>query len=562
MTPADFNAKLNELVGLPNETEWVEFKHNDLGEETYHDIGEYLSAIANSLALIRKDRGYILWGIDNQTHEMLGTDFRPRNAKVGNEELENWLTRGLHPQVRFWIHEASIESKHFVLMEISATTHTPVRFYGEEYIRVGSLKKRLRDYPEKERELWAILQYQDWSAEICEGATLDDLELDAILAARDEYKEKNPNLANEVDGWDNATFLNKAKLCINGQITRTAIILLGKAESEHYISPSVAKISWILKDDKGVEQDYQHFGPPFLLNVDAVFNKVRNLTYRYMQNQRLFPTEVSQYDPWVMREALHNCIAHQDYTLCGGIVLVEEPGSLLMTNYGSFIPGSVEAVIRRDAPEARYRNRFLADAMVNLKMIDTIGSGIRRMFDEQRKRFFPLPDYDFSEPDRIKVRLFGKVIDEKYTRMLMSQTDLDLFDVIALDKVQKKMPLTDDEFKSLKSKQLAEGRRPNLFVSAKVAVATESKADYIKKRAFDKEHYKKMIEDYLEKFGETTREEIDKLILDKLSDALTEKQKRNMIMNLLQEMRRTKMIIPIGGKRGKGAKWGLHKPAS
>jgi ATP-dependent DNA helicase RecG len=173
--------------------------------------------------------------------------------------------------------------------------------------------------------------------------------------------------------------------------------------------------------------------------------------------------------------------------------VVEDAESLLFTNVGTFLPGSVEEVIRRDAPPEIYRNRFLAEAMANLKMIDTIGSGIKRMFAQQRERYFPLPDYDLSEPGRVKVRIIGKVIDERYTRLLSARSDLALTDVIALDKVQKGKALTDEEFRLLKKKRLVEGRRPNLIVSAEIAAATETRADYIKKRAFDKDHYKKMV---------------------------------------------------------------------
>ena len=165
-----------------------------------------------------------------------------------------------------------------------------------------------------------------------------------------------------------------------------------------------------------------------ILAVDQVFARIRNLKYRYLPDASLFPTEITQYDPWVIRETPHNCIAHQDYSQGGRINVVEEPESLFFTNLGDFIPGSVEEVIRRDAPPELYRNRFLAEAMVNLNMIDTIGSGIKRMFTKQRQRYFPLPDYDLSEPGRVKVRIIGKLIDEKYTRMLMQRTDLDLMD--------------------------------------------------------------------------------------------------------------------------------------
>jgi ATP-dependent DNA helicase RecG len=524
----------------------------------FEELGKYFSALSNEANIKGKDWGWLVLGVtDKPPRQIVGSNYRQQPKD--REQLKHEIARHTNNGITFRdIHEITVSQARVLMFQIPpAIRGIPTEWKGHFYGRDGESR-----VPLGMQEIEFIRgqsSTEDWSALVCEGATLDDLELNAILAARDEYKEKNPKLVQEVDSWDDVTFLNKAKLCINDRITRTAIILLGKPESEHFLSPAVAKISWILKDAHGIEQDYQHFGPPFLLNVDAIFDKVRNLTYRYMQNQRLFPTEISQYDPWVMREALHNCIAHQDYTLGGRIVLLETPGALLMTNYGSFMPGSVEAVIRRDAPEARYRNRFLADAMVNLKMIDTIGSGIRRMFNEQRNRFFPLPDYDLSEPDRVKVRLFGKVIDERYTRMLMARTNLDLLDVIALDKVQKKIPLTDEECQSLKNQKLIEGRRPNLYVSVKIAVATESKADYIKHRAFDKEHYKKMVVAYLKKFGKAKREEIDKLLLDKMSDVLSSKQKSNRVRNLLQEMRREGVMLKRGTERGPGVVWELSK---
>ena len=337
-----------------------------------------------------------------------------------------------------------------------------------------------------------------------------------------------------MDRWNDTTFLNKAKVCIEGKITRAAVILLGKSESEHFLFPAIARITWVLKDTDGTERDYQHFGPPLILAVDQVFARIRNLTYRYMRNETLFPTEITQYEPWVIREALHNAIAHQDYTQGGRVNVIEDAESLLFTNLGEFLPGSVEEVILRDAPPERYRNQFLATAMANLNMIDIIGSGIKRMFSLQQQRSFPLPEYDLSEQGRVKVRIIGKILDERYTRMLMTRTELGMMDAIALDKVQKGKPLTDDEFRSLKAKRLIEGRRPKLFVSAEIAAVTDTRADYIKKRAFNKKHYEEMIIGYLKEFGEASRTDIDGLLMDKISDALDNDQKRTSITNLLQ----------------------------
>lgn len=558
MTPAQVDAKLHELLALPQETEWAEFKHDFVNPQ---DIGEYLSALSNAATLEGQAFGYIVWGVEDGTRRIVGTSFKPRSHKAtGNEDLEPWLNKLLSPRVNFRIFEFEASGQPMVMFEVQAANTAPVAFSGRRWVRVGSHKKPLAEHPERERALWTLLSEppQDWSAQICTGATLDDLDPNAIVFARKEYKKKHPTLATEVDDWDDTTFLNKAKVCINGQITRTAIILLGKNESEHYLSPGIARISWVLKDEHGVEKDYQHFGPPLILAVDPVFAKIRNLTYRYLPDASLFPTEITQYDPWVIRETLHNCIAHEDYSKGGKINVVETPTSLLFTNVGMFLPGTVEEVIVRDAPPEVYPNRFLAEAMVNLNMIDTIGSGIKRMFTRQRQRNFPMPDYDLSDKDRVKVRVIGEVIDEKYTRMLMANSNLDLLDVIALDKVQKGKSISEDEFRSLKAKKLIEGRRPNLIVSAAVAAATETVVDYLKKRGIDKAYGQRMVVELLEKQGQASRQDIDKLLLAKLSDALDDDQRRNFIKNLLQEMRRNREVDVEG--KGPAAVWKLSKP--
>ena len=258
-----------------------------------------------------------------------------------------------------------------------------------------------------------------------------------------------------------------------------------------------------------------------------------------------------------MREILHNCIAHQDYGLRGRISLVESPHALLITNVGTFIPGSVEDMIHSDAPPAIYRNKFLADAMVNLNMIDTIGSGIKKMFQLQQKRSFPMPDFDLDTPNKVSVRLSGQILDERYTTLLLTHLDLDLWDVIALDKVQKKKALLDIEYKRLKRKKLIEGRRPNLYVAAKIASVAGDKSAWVRNRAFDKAYYRDLILAYLEKFGEASRKDLDQLVKDKLSDTLNEKQKKRFVANLLQQMKKDEFVVPDGTTRW--AKWRITK---
>ena len=316
------------------------------------------------------------------------------------------------------------------------------------------------------------------------------------------------------------------------------------------MSPSEAKVTWLLKKEDGSPLDYAHFEPPFLVETDQIRAKIRNLRYRYLPDGTLFPDEIDTYDSYVLREALHNCIAHQDYTLCERISLTEFPEHLIFENAGSFIPGSVEQVIEQDAPPSYYRNRFLANAMVNLDMIDTIGSGIRRMFEKQRERFFPMPDYDLTKPKTVRLRIEGKILDKNYSQLLRNR-QLNLLTVILLDKVQKHKVslLTNEQIAFLKREDLVEGRKPNLYISWEVAHYIGQEAEYIRNRAFDDSYYRDMIVGYIYKFGIASRKEIERLLFDKLSDLLTKRQKQTKISNLLTSLRQQGVITNEGTDR-------------
>jgi ATP-dependent DNA helicase RecG len=387
---------------------------------------------------------------------------------------------------------------------------------------------------------------EDWSAVTIPDASIDDLDPKAIALAKVNYKDKFKELIAEIDTWDDITFLNKAKITIKGQITRTAIILLGRPESEHFINPAEAKIRWILKDNNSVEKDYTILSCPFIFAVDLIFAKVRNLTYRYIKDGTLFPEEVAMYEPYNIREALNNCIAHQDYKLQGRINVVEFEDKIMFTNLGGFIPGTIEKVINDDAPEENYRNKFLATAMFNLKMVDTIGSGIRKIFNHQRARFFPLPDYEITDR-RVQMTLTGKILDLEYARLLARNSDLSLNEIILLDKVQKKKSLTLEEEKSLKNKKLIEGRKPNFHISLSVAKSTGEMGQYIKNKSFNDKYFKDLILEYIKKNGSITKKEIDGLILDKLPAILDNNQKKNKIRNLISSLSLKEKLIDNQG---------------
>lgn len=220
----------------------------------------------------------------------------------------------------------------------------------------------------------------------------------------------------------------------------------------------------------------------------------------------------------------------------------------------SFLPGTVENVIERDSPPIFYRNQFLADATVNFNMIDTVGGGIKKMFTLQKQRSFPLPSYDLSNTNEVTVKIIGKVLNENYTRILVKNTDLDLSTVILLDKVQKKIQISKVEAQSLKKQGLIDGRFPNVFVSSSISAITNDKSGYIKYKAFDKRYYKDLVINFIKKYKATNRQEIDKLLFNKLSESLSEKQKYSKIKNLLFEMaHKDKSIENAGSNRS--PKW-------
>jgi ATP-dependent DNA helicase RecG len=545
--------KFNELIALPAETETVEFKE---AKNTYDftKLGKYFSALANEANLNNRPDAWFVMGVKNN-HTVVGTSFRSSRKDLDN--IKGEIANKTINRITFKeIHELVLPEGRVLLFQIPAAPKgLPVSFDGHYYGRDGEELVPL-NLEEIER-IRTQRSGEDWSAGIVKDATIDDLDPKAIRVARENYRSKFSDKADEIDSWSDVTFLNKAKITIKDKITRTALILLGREESEHFLSPAEIKIRWVLKDIHNTDKDYEIFNCPFLLAVDKVYAKIRNLKYRYITENTLFPEETLRYEPYSIREALNNCIAHQDYTVGGRINVVEiEDEALIFTNYGSFIPGSVERVVKDDAPEEHYRNKFLATAMFNLKMVDTAGGGIKKIFNFQRQRLFPLPDYDLSG-GRVKVSLAGKVLDMDFARVLAKHKELTLDEIILLDKVQKKKKLTSVEEKHLRMKKLIEGRKPNYYISLDVASQTGQKAEYSKNRALDKEYYCDLIKKSIHQHGNLERKDIDELLWTKLPDWMNDHQKKVKINNLIAEMRK-KNLIKNEGSDAK-PRWKLDK---
>jgi len=548
MVNKEFIYLLEELTALPVETEWIEFK---MGKGCISDeqIGEYISAMSNGATVKNKPYGYLIWGIEDNSHIIKGTNFTFINAKHGgNQDLELFLHTYLYPKINFEIFEFEYQSKHIVLLRIPAAKGEPTNFQKKPYIRIGSNKTDLRNFPDYMRIIYN--SQEDWSSKIVINASFGDLDAEAIATAKQKYKEKNihETFYKYIDDWSDEVLLDKMKITKDGKITNAALILLGKPESSHNLLPFVAQITWKLDTE---EKAYQHFGMPLFLEVNNVLAKIRNVLYKFFPDNRLVSVEVPKYDPEVILEAMNNCIAHQDYWRHGRIVVTEKINKLIFESCGGFYEGSADDYSSGEKTPQNYRNRWLVEAMVNLGMIDSLGYGIHKMVNSQRSRYFPLPDYSKSTTDEVILEIYGHAIDENYSKMLIEKNDeMTLTEVVLLDKVQKKQSINDEAAKLLKNKKLIEGRKPNFFVASHIAKITGNKADYIKNRGFKDEHYKQMIVNFISQYSQASKQDIDKLILDILPDILDKQQRENKVRNLLYALhKRDKLIVNKGTNR-------------
>jgi ATP-dependent DNA helicase RecG len=385
---------------------------------------------------------------------------------------------------------------------------------------------------------------RDWSKQLIDGSSIEHLDADAVRIARENYKTKqnSEHISTEIDLMSDEDFLAKMKLVISGKLTNAAMTLLGDSDYD-YLMDTPPRIMWRLYGSDNAVKDYTEFAIPFISVVDKVYAKVRNLTYRYMPNQlTLFPTETRQYDASLLRELLNNSIAHSEYTVGMRIYLDEYENQIIISNAGSFLPGDIESVLKPSYTAPYYRNQLLAETMMKFNMIDTVQMGIQKVFRIQKERCFPLPDYDLTTPRKVAVTVYGKVLDENYSRVLFDHPEFDLETVFLIDKVQKRVPLEKEQLKRLRALGVVEGKIPYVYISARVAEIINEKAQYIKNKGFDDDYYKQMMLEYLTQFGSGKKRDFMRLLLSKMPDVLSKKQKEHKVQYLLKSLKNNGLI--------------------
>lgn len=375
--------------------EWKEMKNlkNSFNGKEGNDVLSYVSAIANM------EGGELVIGVKDQTLDIVGTDLSaltfngfaatPLTATFKLvEQCVNLSSEGLR------VEEFITEDTQKTVWIIHIPKHQPRRpvyAHRKAWQRIAdSLVEMTQERMQRILSEPSAV-FGDWTANIIEDATIDNLDPDAIRMAREKYTERHEIRAKEIESWDDATFLNKAKITRAGKITNAAIILLGREESEHFLSPAVCVIRWklIAKEDKN--KDFHNFHVPMIKSVEEITTGyIRNNNYVYTVSGNIFPENMMRYDVFTLREPICNAIGHQDYGMGARIELLEyEDEKLVIQNYGQFIPNSVEDVVEKDCPDSRYRNPFLMEAMCNIGMAETEGGGYKKTICTTKEKILP-----------------------------------------------------------------------------------------------------------------------------------------------------------------------------
>jgi ATP-dependent DNA helicase RecG len=381
---------LSELISLPHETEWVEFKINNSSPE---DIGDYLSALSNSATLHGKNNAYLVWGVKNDNHDIVGTIFKPRLEKIGNQELENWLATQLFPRINFKINEFTYEGKNIVIFEIPKATHVPVRFKGTEYIRVGTCKQKLRDFPEKERELWTIFSLEPFE----KGIALEYLTADEVIkninypAYFDLTKQPLPDSRDGI-----IKRLVSERLIINKtdssfDITNLGAILFAKdLHIFERLSRKAIRVV-IYKGKNRIETQREQTGTKgYATDYEAMVGFINDQLPKNEQIGQAFRKEQRMYPEIAVRELVANAIIHQDFNITGtGPIIEIFCDRIEITNPGVPLIDTMRFI---DEPP-RSRNEDLAAFMRRINICEERGSGIDKVVFAVELFQLPAPEF-------------------------------------------------------------------------------------------------------------------------------------------------------------------------
>ncbi len=403
MTPEELGHLVEHLRSQSRETECVEFKHNNTEPQ---EIGEYISALANSAALHREKQAFILWGVEDGTHELVGTAFRPRQRKMGNEELENWLLHILAPGVGLHIHEGEVDERHVVVFEIQAASHQPVSFAGVEYIRVGSYKKKLRGHPEKERALWALFAEKPFE-ECVAAANVSSDEVLSLIDYTSCFRLLGIPLPDNRQAIFERLAAEKIILpCLGDRfdITNVGAVLFASDLRQFSRLARKAPRVVIYKSDNRTETIKEQAGAKgYAVGFEGLVDYISDQLPQNEEIEKALRRQVRVFPELAIRELVANALIHQDFSLTGTGPMIEVfCDRMEITNPGLPLIDTLRFI---DEPP-QSRNETLAGLMRRMNICEERGSGIDKVIVQVEAFQLPAPDFRTTTSHTVAV-LFG-----------------------------------------------------------------------------------------------------------------------------------------------------------
>ena len=386
---------LRELCRLPNETEWVEFKHNNDDVPT---MGEYISALANSAALIGKQSAYLVWGVADKTHDIIGTSFKPSTTRYKQQELESWLLQKTAPKIHFHFYEfKSGDGLPIVILEIQAASHTPVQFDGVEYIRVGSYKKKLREFAEKERELWRVFDRVPFEQKMAaENIKVEDvLKLLDYSAYFDLTDQPLPEGRDGILAALQADkLLKKMDNGLWGISNLGAILFAKKLQDFHHLARKAVRLI-LYRGNSRVETVRELEGNKgYAIGFEGLIDYIKTLLPSNEEIGKAFRKEVPMYPELAIRELVANAIIHQDFSLTGTGPMIELFDSRMeISNPG--IP-LVDTDRFLDSPP-QSRNEALASFLRRIHICEERGTGVDKVVFQTELYQLPAPFFEVTQ---------------------------------------------------------------------------------------------------------------------------------------------------------------------
>lgn len=400
---------VEELRKLPCETEWVEFKENNSNPE---EIGEYLSALANSAALVGKVNAYMIWGICNETHDIVGTRFHPESLKIGGEELENWLLRLLSPKINFCFHILDYDGLNIVLLEIGAAFRHPVRFKNDEYIRSGSYKKKLKEHPEKERELWRAFEQIPFEKEIA-AENVSAEEVLRLLNYPAYFDLVNLPLPENRKGILEALSSEEMILVSsNGSwnITNFGAVLFAKKLSDFsHLKRKAIRVIQYKGNSKFETIREEETNQGYAVGYEQLIKMIMQLIPSNEVIEQAFRKEISMFPELAIRELVANAMIHQDFHIRGTSITVELFSNRVeITNPGLPL---VKTDRFLDSPP-KSRNEAIASFMRRVNICEERGSGIDKVVIETEIYQLPAPIFRTTDEHTIVTLFSHKALNE------------------------------------------------------------------------------------------------------------------------------------------------------